>query len=1639
VSRLPRLNKPAARIVLAYLAVSGLWILASDSVVELVAGGSPLGEKFQTFKGLAFILVTGALLYLALARSGMVGDPRVDAIRPPTPWLPIAGFALFTLGLLFTGWFTFHTQRAHLRASAEASLRAVGDLKRDQIARWLAMVRANARHFGRGSQTAENFAVWQAGGERDASRLERIRGRLDEIAAAYGYRSISLFDLAGRFRLSDRADPDMDRHGPEALRAMASGEPILVDFHIHGADLAEPMLGMMAPLIAGRGAEARTVGAMFFAIPAGTSLLPLLGHWPGPSTSGETVLARREGTDVRVLYASRREAGPGLGLGPLVPGDDPRLPSLRLLAGDRGILADSTDFRNKPVLAYGNPVAGTPWVLVAKQDQDEVDAPVHRLARTAALLGGLLLAIAGTAFWLWWRATINRQRAQLLGQELERHVLERHFDYLSRYANDVILLLDDQGRVMRANDRVGEVYGYPPEELVGQPVSLLRPPEDRVDLDVQIGRIASAGQAIYETVHVRGDGSRLPVEVSGRMIDVEGMSRIHLSIRDITERKRAEAALLQRAEPHRRIVETANEGIWSMDGRHLTSFVNRHMADMLGYTPGEMLGLPAEHFLFPEDLDDYRQRLAQRENGASGVYERRLRRRDGSECWCLVSATALKDVDGGFAGSFAMVSDITALKRMQTVQLTTAEFVSSASGETFFEDLVRHAAENLGFDYVHVALLVPGQQRVATLAAWLDGQPVGNWSYDLACTPCAEVLSIARRCIPSGVRSLFPDDRDLDNIGAESYVGEPLVVSGGRVIGLVVGITRAPLRAADMVQANLRILAARAATEWTQREAVRALTDSETRFRRIVETANEGIWQVDANWTTTYVNRRMEEMLGCSPGAMLGRPIEDFMDAAGRAQAEEIVAQRLAGVGETHDFRFTRVDGAELHALVSASPIQDDAGQPVGAIAMVTDITARRRAEERLRQAVTVFENTRDGIMVTDAEGGIVAVNRAFSEITGYGEAEALGRNPRILKSERTGPAIHGAMWAALLREGHWSGEIWNRRKDGEEYPEWLTVNAVRDADGRTEQYIAVFTDLSTRYNLQAELDYQSHHSQLTGLPNARALLSRVQQAGEAADAEGGRLALLVLNIDRFAQLNETLGRSVGDQVLLALTRRWSEAIGDDCLLTHQSADQFAVLRQNVRETHDAIESAARLLDSMREPVAIDAGGKVVALTLSIGVALYPEDARDPGALLHAAEDAMRSAKADKGNQVRFFDRGHAQTAIDWFETENALRHALERDEFFLAFQPQVDAATGRPVAAEALLRWRRDGEVLLPGRFIHVVEGTDLAEPVSRWVLEAACRQARLWLDRQRPLRVAVNIFTDHVTSGHLLDDVRRALDGSGLPPRLLELEVVESSLLKNPETAARTLREIKRLGVGLALDDFGTGYSSLGYLKHYPFDVLKIDQIFARNVTRDPEDAAIVRSTISLAHNLGMRVLAEGVETEPQLRFMARYGCDQLQGYLFCRPTGPEEVETRVMERRDLRPSRVSAAPAAKGVLIVEDEPVEAKRLTLLLEEEGYRVHATEDLDGALDVMGRERIDLILSDHYLRDSNGVELLEQMRRLFPDVPRIMASGAEEQMVVVDAINRAGIRAFLSKPVDPDTLFRTVRKLITEVEREGKR
>jgi len=1649
------MSNAAARVALVYMGLAGLWILASDTVLGLLIDNASGSDLVQTLKGLVFVLVTTLLLYMLLRRQRVLGERRDTLIKAPPAWLPLIVFVLFSIGLIATGGFLFHVQQDQIRSNAQAQLKAVGELRIEQIRDWLAMSRTNAKHFGSASQRVREFDTWLKTGGTDAVLAETMMQRLSLIEASYGHVNITLFDTEGVPRLSKYPDPYMVEHGDEALQVMQTGATLLVDFHQHGQE-KELKLGMIAPMTLKEAGGLRTVGAMFFSLPARKSLLHILQRWPVPSLTGETVLLHQRGNEIQMLFASRQ---PELLMTlPHHHQGDQEFGLEKLRRGERGNFTDEVDFRGNPVFAFGEQVPDTPWILVTKLDQSEVDAPVHRLARGSALITALLLLAAGLAAWLWWRAQINRQRAQLLSKELERQVLERHYDFLSRYANDAIFLVDMQGRLLSVNERVRDMYGIEPDDLIGQSANMLRPVDLLDGYENVRDQLLETGQLIYETVHQRKDGSRFPVEASARLIELEGLQRIHVSVRDISERKWAEQEMQAREARYRAVIESSADGFWLTDPSGRLLEVNDAYCRRSGYSREELLNMHISDLDASETPEDTARHMQEVIETGCSLFETLHRAKDGS-VWQVEVNTSFASIQGGCA--FVFLRDVMRRNRSESL-LRTRLKLSDVALRSDLDSLMKaslDAAEMFTGSHIGFFHFVEPDQQSLTLQAWstntvdnmctLEAQQQAkgqHYAVKLAGV-WADAIRTRQPVIHNDYASL-PDKQGLP-AGHAPLLRELVVpILREDKVTAVLGVGN---KAGDYTQDDVVVvqqIASMVMDVVARKRAEEALRESEAYNKLLFVDSRIAMVVMDPD-TLRFIDCNQAAVdiyqLPNRQSVLSLTPVEvsDTTQYDGSASPElgqHYVQRALAEGSVVFEWRHRRPDGTIWDAQVNLMRFRH--GERTLMQFTLEDITESKRAGTRLKQAAMVFESVADGILITDARQRIVAVNRAFTEVTGYTQAECLGQSPGMLRSGRHDEVFYREMWQTLSQVGYWHGEIWNRRQSGEVFPEWLAITAVKDDAGAVTGYIGVFTDLSEQHALKFNLDRATNFDPLTGLPNARKMLEQVTLAMKVGQIGDSQFGLLVLNVDRFAQLNESLGRSAGDSVLICLAQRWAKLLPDSALLARMDADQFAVLwvddsvlAEGKSDVLTGIMATANSLwGSMAEPVEISGQQASVALTVSLGIALYPGDATDATALLHAAEDALRSAKADKGNQFRFFDRSHAQTAIDWFETETALRLALDQDELFLVFQPQIDASSGRVIAAESLLRWRHNGLVVAPNRFIHVVEGTDLAEPVSRWVLNTACRQAREWLDRNHPLRVAVNIFSDHVTSGHLLEDVRRALANTGLPAELLELEVVESSLLKRPELAAQTLREIKRLGVGLALDDFGTGYSSLGYLKHYPFDVLKIDQMFARNVTRDPDDAAIVRSTIGLAHNLGMRVLAEGVETEPQLRFMSRYGCDQIQGYLTSRPVSPGDVETMVMERRDLRPQgHVNALPR-QSILIVEDEPIEAEMLMLLLEDSGYAAHSVAELDAAVTMMGKQRIDLVVADYYLERITGVEVLERLRRLFPDVPSIMVSGADESSVVMEAVNRGGIRAFLRKPVDTEELLLTIRRLLDQSE-----
>jgi diguanylate cyclase (GGDEF)-like protein/PAS domain S-box-containing protein len=575
------------------------------------------------------------------------------------------------------------------------------------------------------------------------------------------------------------------------------------------------------------------------------------------------------------------------------------------------------------------------------------------------------------------------------------------------------------------------------------------------------------------------------------------------------------------------------------------------------------------------------------------------------------------------------------------------------------------------------------------------------------------------------------------------------------------------------------------------------------------------------------------------------------------------------------------------------------AGEP-RFIIISRDITERKRNEAQLQLGAQMLSSSRDGIAITDARNRVLSVNPAFTTITGYSEAEAVGRSPGFLKSGRHDHAFYAAMWQDIQKDGYWQGEVWNKRKNGVIYPAWLSISAVKDAAGSMTSYIGILSDLTDKKADQERIAYLDHYDKLTQLPNSDLLFDRTTLALATAKRTGGRVAMLFLDIDRFQYINDSLGRSVGDQVLRTIATRLVRNLQADDTVCRHSADEFILLLPNTN-AHGAAHAAGRMLTLIKEPVVLDSGQEL-RLTASVGAAIYPDNGTDIEKLTQCAGAALKQAKLNGRDNFKFFTEQMHGQVNEILLMENQLRQALSKGELLLYYQPQVDALTCRIIGAEALIRWQHpEWGLVLPSRFIPIAEDSGQILEIGDWILRSAVQQVASWQSEGLSVvPVAVNLSALQFHQATLCDTVAAALQNSQLSPALLELELTERIAMEDSSLAVDQIRKLHAMGVTLSIDDFGTGYSSLSYLKLYQIDKLKIDQSFVRELGRDDNDGAIVRAIINMAHGLGFRTIAEGVETRFQLDYLRAQGCDEIQGYLFGHPVPAEEF-ARLLRQGD------------------------------------------------------------------------------------------------------------------------------------------
>lgn len=680
------------------------------------------------------------------------------------------------------------------------------------------------------------------------------------------------------------------------------------------------------------------------------------------------------------------------------------------------------------------------------------------------------------------------------------------------------------------------------------------------------------------------------------------------------------------------------------------------------------------------------------------------------------------------------------------------------------------------------------------------------------------------------------------------------------------------------------------------------------KLSRAVEQSPNTIIITDSEGIIEYVNPHFSQISGYIPEEVIGKNMRKHKSGLTPVAVYEDLWRTIKSGQVWRGELLNKSKHGRLYwEELSISPVFDEQGNITHFLSQQIDITARKQVEEQIRLFEKVFANANEAILISDANNCIVATNPAFTEITGYTMEEVIGKTPHMLASGQMSAEFYESMWSSIKATGKWQGEVIDRRKNGEIYAEWLSISALLDDSGRLTHYVALMADISERKAAEERMTYLAQHDVLTGLPNRMLFHDRLQQAITYAERQQTSVALLFLDLDRFKDVNDTLGHHIGDLLLQEVTHRIRRCVRGSDTVSRQGGDEYVIMLPNLDDLGDIMQVVNKLIESIADPYELE--GHTMHVTTSVGVSIYPQDGVNIETLIRNADTAMYQAKEAGRNGYRFFTQEMNNTIAKRVGLENKLRRALSRNELLLHYQPQVDLRNGQVVAAEALVRWQHPEDGLTsPAEFIRIAEESGMIVQLGEWVLNEACRQNQGWRAvGLREITMSVNLSPLQFYDRSLMETISAALARSGMPANALELEITESAMMKNSEQAIAMLNNISGLGIRISIDDFGTGYSSLSHLKKFPVDMLKIDRSFVRDLSIDSDDAAIVSAVISMAKSLGLHVIAEGVETVEQLLFLEKLDCDLIQGFYFSKPLTADEFGKLLESGR-----RLSRSPA-------------------------------------------------------------------------------------------------------------------------------
>jgi len=935
------------------------------------------------------------------------------------------------------------------------------------------------------------------------------------------------------------------------------------------------------------------------------------------------------------------------------------------------------------------------------------------------------------------------------------------------------------------------------------------------------------------------DGEKNPVPV--RKIPDELNNLFYNSVKENVKSTTVKKELKTAESRYRFISEHMLDLVCLHDSMGLYQYVSSSVTELLGYKPEELFGKSPLDFFHPEDrIKNNRESIY---SSASHVDENRIqnrvRKKDGSYIWFETLIRPIKDENGNILQFQTSSRDIS--ERIASEQkIVEREMMYRTHYENF--PLPSYTWSKIGSDFIFTDF----NEAASKVSEGKIAEYLGKTAQDVFADD-PQVLQRITQCFDGQCVITTEESHSMKTTGKnKTFIISYIFIPPAMVTVHMEDITEKKLR----------------------EEEIRSLA-------KFPEDNPNPVFRVRSDNVVIYSNSASKWLLDCwGPGNSCQLP--DFISDA---------VKHVISLNQTLTVDFEVKDRIYNFTVTPIAGVNE-------VYFYGLDVTEKKMAEEELLLVGRVFETTTEGIVVTDSKNNIIRVNPAFTAITGYSSEEVIGKNPKILKSERHDDNFYKEMWKAITEKGTWEGEIWNRRKSGETYPEWLSINLIKDEMKRVKNYVSVFRDISDIKDSEKKIEYQAYHDPLTGLPNRSLFSDRLTLAVNQAIREKNQMALLYIDLDRFKVINDSLGHITGDYLLQHVAHKLNECVRDGDTVARVGGDEFVIILSHIEEINDVVRVCTRIGEKFDIPVVIE--GHELFISASIGISIFPDDGSSVSELHKNADIAMYHAKELGGGEYQFFSVEMNSEVDVRFMLELQLRRAIEQDQFEIFFQPIVDSRTGIAAGFEALSRWiHPELGVIPPSTFIPVAEETGYIVQINEMVLRKACMKCKDIIDAGYPsIYMSVNMTSHQFVNRRILESVSMALEESKLSPGSLIIEITEDSIMQNVEEINVIMKELKEKGIRFSIDDFGTGYSSLSYLKKFPLDNLKIDRSFIIDLPGDSDSKTLARTIIVLAKELGLKIIAEGVEKQEQLDFFIYYGEYLIQGYYYSRPLAFQDL---------------------------------------------------------------------------------------------------------------------------------------------------